>query len=151
MTARWLSALFVVLCASCTKSEDPSSETRLALGQPVGAACSAPTAAQTYDEPDTTKEPVGMTPPETEVLTSSLPVGQGFCLEPGGVYPHGYYTANCKGDSDCPKGSRCDGLLCRAPCSADSDCAAPSNCRLGGKGVWFCQWLDSPNVKTGNK
>ncbi len=70
--------------------------------------------------------------------------GIGYCLGPGGIYPHGYFTMNCKGDVDCPEGSRCEGRQCRMPCASDQDCVGPTRCV--GRGLRFCQWLESPTV-----
>jgi hypothetical protein len=72
---------------------------------------------------------------------SSLAVGAGYCIAPGGAYPSGYYTMNCSRHADCPSGSLCDDSQCRRPCTADTDCSKPSLCGApaGTRGVRFCQ------------
>jgi hypothetical protein len=68
---------------------------------------------------------------------SQLPVRTGYCLTAGGIYPYGYYTMNCKADTDCPKGAVCyDGQQCRMVCSGDSDCKPPTRCK--GDNPPFC-------------
>src|SRR5262249_31385592 len=58
-----------------------------------------------------------------------LAPGVGFCLPPGGIYPAGYFTMNCKGDRDCPGNAQCDSAgLCRKPCSSNADCQKPATC-----------------------
>lgn len=82
--------------------------------------------------------PVACDPPDGYVDLPFLPPGIGYCLAPGGLYPHGYFTMNCGADRDCPAGSRCDGTQCRAPCTLDSDCETPNVCPIQ-TGIRFCQ------------
>ena len=74
------------------------------------------------------KQPQALAVPEGEIDFPSLPPRVGYCLDPGGVYPHGYFTSNCASDSDCPRGSACDDVHCRRPCTADKECAPPTTC-----------------------
>jgi hypothetical protein len=68
----------------------------------------------------------------------SPPRGVPHCLT-GGIYPHGYMSAHCADDSDCPNGTVCDCPpeadcnddnpgQCRLPCTSDAECTAPSTC-----------------------
>jgi hypothetical protein len=77
----------------------------------------------------------------SHIELSSLAVGDGYCIAPGGAYPNGYYTMNCSKHADCPPGSLCDDSQCRRPCTADTDCLKPSLCGApaGTRGVRFCQ------------
>lgn len=95
--------------------------------------------------------PVAVTVPPGTLQRHTLAPGIGYCLDRGPMYPHGYYTMNCKSDGDCPAGSRCDGMLCRRPCSSDSECTAPTRCApaagVGPSPVRYCSWFDNPAFK----
>jgi hypothetical protein len=124
---------------SCN-SEGDATVVRTSL--PIGAAC---TRADGYQPtissgcPWDASTPTACPVPAGFVDYHQLPPGVGYCLGPGGLYPHGYFTMNCSRDSDCPAGARCDGTQCRQPCQADQQCQAPSICRDGPGGTRFCQ------------
>jgi hypothetical protein len=74
------------------------------------------------------------------------PIGALFCDSLG---VHGYFTASCGTDADCPDGSKCDcgvgatcgsenPAQCRRPCTDDGECLAPHTCG-GGSPVRYCK------------
>jgi hypothetical protein len=71
---------------------------------------------------------------------ASLPTGQRYCLSAGDG-EHGYTTANCGSDTDCPDDARCDFTFCRVSCNSDEDCGAPTSCGspVGGEGRRVCR------------
>jgi len=145
-----------LLCAAapaCSRSTSPvTGRTSAALSSnAVGDPC---TASDGWTPPPedsslaSARGPVGVAVPPGTPERHTLAPGIGYCLEPGPMYPHGYYTMNCKADGDCPTGSRCDGLLCRRPCTSDTDCTAPTRCApaagVGPARVRSCSWFDNP-------
>jgi hypothetical protein len=49
----------------------------------------------------------------------------------------GMCTYACRGDADCPYGTRCDGGACFVVCYYDTDCAWGQTCK---KGHTLCQY-----------
>lgn len=117
---------------------------RLGSQLPLGSACSGDDGWQpAAPEPESIgtggvgSAPVAVPAPRGVRERWQLPPGIGFCLPPGGIYPHGYFTMNCGHDEDCPSPGVCDGTLCRLPCRADTECNPPAACVVTG--VPFCQ------------
>ena len=82
-----------------------------------------------------TDTPLIKIPPGT-LFRENLPPGVGYCLPVNEIYPDGYFTMSCAGDSDCGIGSRCDEIQCRKVCSSDADCRAGMFC-IGGSDTTF--------------
>ena len=139
-------AFLVAACSSSsvgTGSSAPASSDNSALGiagqRPIGAPC---TRMDGY-EPNRGLTPApGAMGPTTMVPKgldlAHLPPGMGYCIPPGDVYPHGYFTMNCGVDGDCPGAAKCMIDICIAPCKVDSECAQPTHCAPTSKGYGFC-------------
>ena len=149
--------LAVVALTSCSRgSGEPAKEreaaARQALGEvAVGAPCKPEdgwTPAPIQAAPDST-DPVAVAVPPDHVEYHQVAAGVLYCGGPSAMYPHGYFTANCAADSDCPNGSLCDGSLCRAPCETDAECKAPTRCipTPTANGVRYCARYDAPGFK----
>lgn len=111
----------------------------------IGAACTDKDGWQPPTDPAATaREPddaaLAVAVPEGTIDTPDLAPGVRYCLQPGGVFPYGYLTSNCKVHSDCPEGTRCDDMHCRLPCEVDKECATPQVCGVpaGKLQVRFC-------------
>jgi hypothetical protein len=83
--------------------------------------------------------PVAMAPDPNFVDYHQLAPGIGYCIRPGEVFPHGYYTMNCAQDADCPAGATCAEGQCVSSCTSDTNCVAPARCAPHG-GATICQF-----------
>ncbi len=148
MNIRTSVCLTAILLTGCTSHGERVAQQQLEISGPqslrIGAAC---TRSQGWQAPElvTETEVRGRGPVAVNVSAVKHPIsvaelgpGVGYCIPPGGVYPHGYYTMNCAKDSDCPAGSRCDDVQCRISCTDDHDCLQPSTCGAPIGGVRFC-------------
>lgn len=81
-------------------------------------------------------KPTAIPIPSQELDFHQLPPRIGYCIQPGGIYPHGYFTMSCEAKEDCPPGSWCDGGQCRHQCSRDSECRPPTRCQ--GESLKYC-------------
>lgn len=104
---------------------------RMGRRLPIGSPCNADDGWQPVSrERNDAEMGVPLTIPSPEERDfGNLPPGIGYCLSPGGLYPHGYFTMNCARDSECPPDAACDTTLCRAPCRSNADCAPPTECK----------------------
>jgi hypothetical protein len=131
-------------CQTERSSNSESDATVTSTQLPIGSSCTQGDGYQATISsgcPGDASTPTTCPVPAGFVDYPQLPPGVGYCLRPGGLYPHGYFTMNCSRQSDCPSGSRCDGSLCRQPCQADQECQAPTTCANGPGETRFCQCL----------
>jgi hypothetical protein len=117
--------------------------------KPIGSACVESDGWQSTADPAAARvtssgEPVAVAVTDQDVDAIMVAPGILYCQEPGGVFPKGYMTSNCKEHSDCSAGTLCDDVHCRLPCKADSECTAPSVCGApaGVHQVRFCSCND---------
>jgi hypothetical protein len=83
--------------------------------------------------------PVAIPVPPDFMEDFQLDPGIKYCVTRLRAYPDGFFTSNCKSDSDCSEGARCDDSWCNAPCGGDEDCRAGLYCPLNGSKTRFCR------------
>jgi hypothetical protein len=143
------------LLADCSRSGASLGRSRAAVtGKAIGSPCEPEDGWMPAPETPPAKPaagPVASPPPPGFQEHHSLAPGTGYCLEADKLYPYGYFTMNCKSDTDCPGKSRCDGFQCRLPCSSDQECTAPTRCGAPGGllRVRYCSWFDNPALDEG--
>ena len=171
MFCKWQQALWIILAGfpACQRGGSPEAiatssqavaASATAVGSaptinplPIGASCSGADGWQRDPWPVTpgveqlkqgpvAVSMVGIAHKERDQLSPGIT----FCLTPSVYYPHGYMTANCAKDTDCPNGAVCDGELCRAPCSSDSQCQSPATCVASGSVRYCCQTSRDVNL-----
>jgi hypothetical protein len=71
--------------------------------------------------------------------THQLEPGIGYCVTHLRTHPNGFFTSNCRADSDCPREGRCDGSWCNVPCATNDDCGDGLYCPSNSGRARFCR------------
>jgi hypothetical protein len=144
--------VFVLGCSARGASPDASSVRSTALRPndagrvlPIGSSCKPedgwqyvwPAGWPTGD-PDSGVPTAVPIPPDYKE-THQLEPGIGYCVTHLATHPDGFFTSNCRADSDCPVGANCDGSWCNVPCAKDADCQRGLYCPENAGRTRFCR------------
>jgi hypothetical protein len=145
-------AMSVLACSPRPSSPDATSADRTALRPndagvvlPIGAPCKPEDGWQYVYPPNWPTVPPDSGAPTTVPIppdykeTHQLEPGIGYCVTHLQTYPDGFFTSNCRVDSDCPTGAGCDGSWCNVPCAQDGDCRRGLYCPENPGRARFCR------------
>ena len=139
-------------CSAGASNPDASSARNTALRPndagvvlPIGAPCKPEDGWQYVYPPNWPTEspdsgvPTAVPIPPDYKETHQLEPGIGYCVTRLRTHPDGFFTSNCRVDSDCPTGARCDGSWCNVPCTKDGECRRGLYCPENAGRTRFCR------------